>query len=184
MGFDLTYLQDVPLLMRRDEQGPLIPVALLPLDDVAAQVVARGLDVFQQPIVMLAVLLERGVQVAQLAGRPLSRYRDVRARAVDPIPEHVRIAHRAAAARRPRQGRLQIFPVDRRHDNEMLEHLGDRPPVRPRLKGELLGTQAGDLVGQPCRGHLQVRDKVLTFEVGHRRRRRSAVCEGREERRR
>ena len=56
MGLDLTHLQDVPLLMRRDEQRPLIPIALLPLDNVGAQVVAGGFDVFQQPIVMLAVL--------------------------------------------------------------------------------------------------------------------------------
>ena len=52
MCLDLPDLQDVPLLVRRNEQRPLIRIATLTLNDVAAEVVTRGLDVLEETVVV------------------------------------------------------------------------------------------------------------------------------------
>src|SRR5690606_24541021 len=56
---DLANLQHVALLVRRDEQRPLVGVASLPRHVTVAQVVVGGPDVLEQAIVMFAVFGER-----------------------------------------------------------------------------------------------------------------------------
>src|SRR3712207_6114961 len=60
---DLADLQDMPLLVRGNHQGPLVSVTSLPLHDVPPEVVAGGLHVLQQTVVMCRVLVERSAQI-------------------------------------------------------------------------------------------------------------------------
>ena len=74
MCLDLPDLQDVPLLVRRNEQRPLIRIATLTLNDVAAEVVTRGLDVLEETVVVFAVGGQRGADVARGSLRKLRGY--------------------------------------------------------------------------------------------------------------
>ena len=55
MRLDLANLKDVPLVVRRDEQGPLVRVALLSIHEAAVQIVCGGADVLHQLRVLFPV---------------------------------------------------------------------------------------------------------------------------------
>jgi len=57
MGPDFTDLKDMPLFVRRDEQRPLIGIALLPVHDMAPEIVFRRSCVVEQLRVLCAVRL-------------------------------------------------------------------------------------------------------------------------------
>jgi hypothetical protein len=85
--------------------------------------------------------------------------------AVDAIPQDAVVAIvTPPVAERRLQGLLQVLPVDRLTDHQMIEVLQDIPCARGRAELELRGRQPGDLVHQPALGHLHVGNQVLPFE--------------------
>src|SRR5512134_2254380 len=88
--FDLTNLEDMPLLVRRDEQYPLIGVGTLSLHEMAAQIIVGGPDILKQARMLLAVCIQAGLQIAQ-------PFRDfgwdglLAMGSIDAVPEHVLI---------------------------------------------------------------------------------------------
>jgi len=164
----------VALLVSGNQQRPLVSVALLAPHEVPAQVVAGGPDVLEQPAVMLPIGLEGGPHVTELSGGPLARNGLLTVGAVDSVPEHIGIRHRGSAlAGWTLERRLQIPPVDRRHDNQVLDDLRDVPGVRVWMEINLRGSQPGDFVREPGGGHLQVRDEMLPLGRAQRGRRES-----------
>jgi hypothetical protein len=166
---DFTDLQNVSLLVRGNHQRPLVGVASLSLYEVSPQVVTGGPDVLPKTVVVHAVSLERLAQVARLSRGPFRRDGLLSPRAIDAVPEHVRIGHRAGSiARRLLESRLQILPIDRSHDNEMFDNLSDRPRVGRTTELDLSGSQARDLIKEPPGRHVQVCGETVAVAFGHR----------------
>ena len=108
VGLDFTNLKDVPLLVRRHEQRPLVGIAVLSVHDAAPQVVVGGADVLKQPRMQLMVRVQRSVKIPQ-SFRHLGWDGLFAIRPIDAVPENVGIARR----RFTRAGRFQRVLQDR-----------------------------------------------------------------------
>src|SRR5512139_1735937 len=86
---DLPDLEDVPLLVRRNQEQPLIGVRSLSLDDVAAQVVVRRAGVLQHLRVQHAQALQALAEIPQLALRLFRRDGLLAEGPVDAVPEDI-----------------------------------------------------------------------------------------------
>ena len=127
------------LLVRRDEQRPLIGVAALARDVVRAEIVGGRPRVLEETGMRAAVVGEHRSERPRLAGRHFAWNGFLGRAAIDAVPQQVEIAVGRLAAGRCLERVLQVLPIDRPDHDEMVEHLHDRPRVGCRAKRELLG---------------------------------------------
>src|SRR5262249_9204425 len=165
MALDLANLQNVALLVSGNQQRPLIHVRSLTLDDVAPQIVIRRLDVLHQTRVVLAILVEGAAWISPLAFGHLGRNGFFAGGPIDTVPKNVRVAHPARARRRGLlESRLQVLPINRRNDDEVIEHLHDAPRFWRGPELELWSTDAGYFVGHPPCAHFHLSAQMLSFD--------------------
>jgi len=147
---------------------------------VTAEVITRRPRVVQRLRVERAVAVQGLVEIPQPSLRPFRREGRLAPGPVDAVPEDIGVrSDPLRLAWRSLQRLLQVLPVDRPRDQEMLDHLHDGPLPGRRTEPELGWQQPRDLVYEPAPGHLQVGNEALSLQRGHGRSPRGTGIEGR-----